>query len=154
LPTKENVMVDGKLIDDVQVISLTTHKDERGFFREIFRINANNTGSVKQISHSFVKQDVKKGWHAHVYQTQWNYVVSGRLRVVLIDNRSESKTHGNIMSFNAGQDDLIGYVFPPGILHGYLCVKGPVNIIYGTSGYYDLSDEVRIPLTDFKQSYI
>ena len=54
----------------------------------------------------------------------------------------------------ASEEHHVGYVFKPGVLHGYQSVKGPVNIMYGTSGFYDLSDEIRIPLTDFAQPYI
>jgi dTDP-4-dehydrorhamnose 3,5-epimerase len=42
----------------------------------------------------------------------------------------------------------MSYKFPPGVVHGYKCINGPMNIIYITSGIYDLDDEVRIPYDD------
>ena len=40
-------------------------------------------------------------------------------------------------------NDEIAYFFPPGIFHGYKCLEEPMNIIYVTSGVYDLDDEIR-----------
>ena len=85
-----------------------------------------------------------KAWHGHVYQSQWNYVVSGQIKVRLYDNRDDSQTLQEMMEFAAGEGaEPIAYFFPPGVLHGYQCTKGPMQIIYVTSGMYDLEDEVR-----------
>ena len=71
--------------------NLETHADERGFFREIFRFaEESKNGKVGQLSHSLVKEGVIKGWHGHKEQSQWNYIVTGKARVVLYDNRPES----------------------------------------------------------------
>ena len=133
------------MIEDVQVVSLSTHGDERGFFREVFRFPERFDGvSVAQLSHSLVKEGVVKAWHGHVRQSQWNYVVSGQLRVALYDDRQSSSTYGEIMELSVGDSaDPVGYFFPPGVFHGYRCMSGPMHIIYATSGTYDLSDEVR-----------
>ena len=50
------------------------------------------------------------------------------------------------MEFMVGDNtETTVYRFPPGVAHGYKCINGPANIIYVTSGQYDLKDEVRIP---------
>jgi dTDP-4-dehydrorhamnose 3,5-epimerase len=133
------------VIDGVKIIKLTTHGDERGFFREIFRFPEEFEGvRVGQLSHSQVKDGIVKAWHGHVYQSQWNYVVSGQIKVGLYDNRDNSETFQEMMEFTAGEGvEPIAYFFPPGILHGYQCTEGPMHIIYVTSGVYDLEDEIR-----------
>jgi dTDP-4-dehydrorhamnose 3,5-epimerase len=133
------------VIDGVKIINLTTYGDDRGFFREIFRFPEQFEGvPVGQLSHSQVKEGIVKAWHGHVYQSQWNYVVSGKIKVGLYDNRDDSETFQEIMEFTAGEGvKPIAYFFPPGILHGYQCTKGPIHIIYVTSGVYDLEDEIR-----------
>ena len=133
------------MIDEVKIIELNTHDDDRGFFREIFRFPEQFTDvPVGQLSHSQVKEGVMKAWHGHVYQSQWNYVVSGQIKVGLYDNREDSKTFQEMMEFAAGEgEEPIAYFFPPGVLHGYQCTKGPMHIIYVTSGVYDLEDEIR-----------
>jgi len=132
------------MIEDVKIINLKSHEDDRGFFREIFRFNEQFRNiPVGQLSHSEVNENVVKAWHGHVYQSQWNYVVSGQIKVALFDKRESSSTKNQIMEFIAGEDEQIAYFFPPGVFHGYKCLKGPMQIIYVTSGSYDTKDEIR-----------
>ena len=142
------------MIDGVKIIKLTTHGDERGFFREIFRFPEQFSDvSVGQLSHSMVNEGIVKAWHGHVHQSQWNYVLSGQIKVALFDNREDSSTYKESMEFVGGiKIDPIAYFFPPGVLHGYKCIKGPMQIIYVTSGVYDLEDEVRVSKSTFKKS--
>jgi len=143
------------MIKGVIIKELVTHTDKRGFFREIFRFSEEfekiNGG---QLSHSLVKEGVVKAWHGHKEQSQWNYVVSGKIKVALYDNRPKSSTYRETMEFLVGDDEKPkAYYFPPGVLHGYKCLKGPMQIIYVTSGVYDLSDEVRISKDDPQIGY-
>lgn len=135
------------MIEGVKFKELITHSDDRGFFREIIRVTEEFfKEGFGQLSHSLVYPGVVKAWHAHKKQTQWNYVATGLLKVVLYDDRSESPTYKEIMEFLVGENQQAkAYVFPHGVLHGYRCITGPANVIYVTSGTYDLSDEIRIP---------
>ena len=134
------------MIDGVKIVELTTHVDNRGFFREVFRFAEEfEDVPVGQLSHSLVNEGVIKAWHGHVYQSQWNYVVSGQIKVALYDNRKKSATYKETMEVPTGDNvEPIAYFFPPGVLHGYKCLKGPMQIIYVTSGVYDLEDEIRM----------
>jgi dTDP-4-dehydrorhamnose 3,5-epimerase len=129
---------------------LITHTDERGFFREIIRSNDDFfKEGFGQMSHSLVYTGVIKAWHLHKKQTQWNYVVSGLLKVALHDTRKHSPTVNKKMEFLIGDNQTARvYSFPPGVAHGYRCLNGPMHIIYVTSGTYDLSDEIRIAHDD------
>lgn len=134
------------MIDGVIIKKLESHCDGRGFFRELIRCSdAFFAPGFGQLSHSLVNEAVVKAWHAHVAQSQWNYVVNGLIRVALYDNRKESETYGELMEFECGDgSEPLVYFFPPGVLHGYKCLAGPMNIIYVCSGTYDLNDEIRI----------
>jgi len=136
------------MIEGVVIKTLITHEDKRGFFREIFRFSEEFCGiPIGQLSHSLVKEGVVKAWHGHREQSQWNYVVNGLIKVALYDNRINSTTYKETMEFLVGNgQDPCAYFFPPGVLHGYKCLKGPLQIIYVTSGTYDLKDEVRLNL--------
>ncbi len=138
------------MIDGVVFKDLVTHADERGFFREVIRATdvVFKTG-FGQMSHSLVNTGVVKAWHAHKVQTQWNYVALGLIQVALHDTRVNSPTFRETMEFLAGDNQREQvYGFPPGVAHGYRCLRGPMHIIYVTSGMYDLSEEVRIPHDD------
>lgn len=136
------------MIDGVKIKDLVTHHDERGFFRELIRsTDSFFVAGFGQLSHSLVNKGVIKAWHGHKYQTQWNYVATGLINVALYDNREDSKTKGELMEFFCGEGQPAQvYAFPPGVLHGYKCLIGPMNIIYMTSGTYNLDDEVRVSI--------
>jgi len=138
------------MIEGVVLKELETHSDDRGFFREIFRMTDDFfQEGFGQLSHSLVYPGVVKAWHAHRVQTQWNYIACGLVRVALQDIRPESPTYRETMEFLTGENQKpIVYSFPPGVAHGYRCIAGPMHIIYITSGVYDLGDEVKIPHND------
>ncbi len=139
-----------KNIHGVEFKKLDTHTDHRGFFREIIK-NSDGifTEGMGQISHSLVYPGVIKAWHAHKTQTQWNYVVSGSLYVALHDLRKQSPTFGETMTFLTGQNQESRlYKFPSGVAHGYKCLDGAANILYITSGEYDLRDEIKMKHDD------
>jgi len=138
------------MIEGVSLKELITHADERGFFREVIRSTDEFfSAGFGQLSHSLVYGGVVKAWHAHKYQTQWNYIISGLLKAVLYDLRTDSSTMGKKMEFLVGDHQpVLAYCFPPGVLHGYRCIDGPAHVIYGTSGVYDLADEGRLPHND------
>ncbi|MDC0000911.1 dTDP-4-dehydrorhamnose 3,5-epimerase family protein [Flavobacteriaceae bacterium] len=139
------------LFEGISFYDLKPHKDERGFFMEIGRLEENNffKEGVLQVSHSYVNTGIEKGWHSHKIQTQWNYVISGIIEVELIDLRVNSKTYLNKVCFtiNPKLKPTI-YKFDKMIGHRYRVIK-ELNIVYFTSGVYDLNDEIRHPLNMF-----
>jgi dTDP-4-dehydrorhamnose 3,5-epimerase len=143
------------MIQGVAIKELTTHTDDRGFFREIIRVTDDFfRDGFGQMSHSLVYPGVVKAWHLHKKQTQWNYVVSGLIKVALHDTRKESSTYNQTMEFLIGDyQPARVYCFPPGVAHGYQCIHGPMNIIYVTSGVYDIDDEQRISHNDPEIGY-
>ncbi len=143
------------MIEGVFIKELENHIDERGFFREILRVGEDfQSEDIGQLSHSLVKKGVLKAWHFHKVQSQWNYVTCGLIRVALHDTRPKSATYRKTIDFLTGDNQTPkAYFFPPGVVHGYICLEGPMHIIYITSGVYDLSDEGRIPHDDPEIGY-
>jgi len=99
------------MIDGVVLKSLDTHQDERRFFREIIR----ETDDFFQEgfgpwSHSLMYPGVIKAWHIHKKQTDWWYVSTGVLKIVLYDKRPESATYRQNM------ERMLGDGYDPSIL--------------------------------------
>lgn len=138
------------MIEGVIVKCLSTHCDERGFFREIIRSSDDLFAEgFGQWSHSLMFDSVIKAWHFHNLQTDWWYVVSGVLRVGLCDLRPESPTFKITMDFLMGDFQPAGVIkIPPGVAHGCKTIQGPVNLLYMTSHLYNPQDEIRIPHDD------
>ena len=150
------------MIDGVQLIPLTTHTDERGFFREVLRVTDEGF-TFGQWSHSSSYTGTIKAWHVHRFQTDYFYVPTGVIKVVLIDLRKFDKLLGWIF----GKDKIIwaekqlwpeAYEYllgdnqpaqvlciPPGVAHGLKVLQGPAHLFYVTSHVYNPDDEGRIP---------
>ena len=138
------------MINGVVVKELATHTDDRGFFREIIRVNDDFfTEGFGQWSHSLMYAGVIKAWHIHTVQVDWWYVAGGVLKVVLHDTRRDSSTYRKTMEILMGDGQPARVVrVPPGVAHGCKAVSGPVNLFYVTSRIYDPKDEGRIPYDD------
>ena len=136
------------MIKGVKITKIKSYNDNRGFFREILKQKDKYTNvNFKQISHSFIKKNITKGWHLHKKQYQWNYLVTGKINVWLFDTRKKSKTYKKSLKINIdSKKDKILYFFPPGVAHGYKSISKINHIIYGTSGYYDKAEEKKLDL--------
>jgi dTDP-4-dehydrorhamnose 3,5-epimerase len=139
------------MIQGVFIKDIVSYSDTRGFFREILRCSNDKIFKKPQISHSFVKKNIIKGFHGHLDQYQWNYLITGEIVVYLLDNRSSSPTFGEDMIFKISENQKSqAYLFPPGVLHSYKCIKKDLHILYITSDNYDSTKEIKITMTDIQ----
>ncbi len=139
-----------QIFKNVFKVDLKENKDKRGFFTEIFRIDQLDFKSkILQVSHSFTKKNILKGWHFHKKQTQWNYLLEGKIKVFLIDNRKNSKTYRKIKSFIIdSKKNKTVYFFPANIGHAYIAISQKNHMIYGTSGNYEIKEEYKLPFNE------
>tara|TARA_B100000795_G_C22805421_1_gene444521 strand:+ start:6521 stop:6979 length:459 start_codon:yes stop_codon:yes gene_type:complete len=135
-------------IKGVFLKKIISNDDDRGFFREIFKDNVSITKKkFKQISHSYIKKNIIKGWHLHKKQSQWNYLLKGKIKVYLYDTRIKSKTFKKHEVINIdSKENMIIYFFPPGVAHGYVTLSNENHMIYATTNIYNVSEEYKIPL--------
>jgi dTDP-4-dehydrorhamnose 3,5-epimerase len=142
-------------IEGVEIKSLVTHPDERGFFREIIRVtDPFFREGFGQLSHSVMHHGVVKAWHIHPQQIDWWYVPIGALKVALCDRREESPTRGVIAELLLG--DLYPaqvLKIPAGVAHGCRALSSPTHLLYVTSRTYDPQEEGRIRHDDATIGY-
>jgi len=144
------------VIEGVVRKELVTHAGDRGFFRELIRVNDSFfSDGFGQASHSIMYADVVKAWHGHRHQTQWTYIASGLVRVAVHDFRKDSQTFGRTEEWLLGDHHPpFVYRLPPGVVHGLRCLAGPAHVFYVTSGTCDLeNDELRVPHDDPRIPY-
>lgn len=143
------------MIEGVEIQQLTTHSDERGFFREIARSNEDIVREGwKQISHSLMHPGVAKAWHVHKTQIDWWYVPVGDLKVALYDTRDGSATKGELQELFVGEHYEAQLVkIPQGVAHGCRVIGGTAHLIYLTSGTYDPDEEGRLDHDDASIGY-
>lgn len=140
------------LISGVEIKELKTFGDNRGFFRELIRHNdtifAEGFG---QWSHSHMIKNTVKAWHYHHIQTDWWYLSSGLVQVVLFDLRPESTTFehkmvlylGDPITFEQARAAIVK--IPPGVAHSCKVESDSAELFYITSHTYNPNDEGRWP---------
>ncbi len=138
------------MIEGVEFKPLTTHHDERGFFRELIRVSDPIfQEGFGQWSHTKSFAGTAKAWHIHHHQTDWWYVAIGTIKVALYDTREDSPTRGQLEELLLGDtNDAQILKIPPGVAHGYKVLDGPTHLFYITSNIYDPNDEGRITHDD------
>lgn len=143
------------MIDGVEIKKLTTHSDERGYFREIIRFSDEIfEEGFGQFSHSLMYPGVAKAWHIHKTQVDWWYVPVGNLRLAMKDLRADSPTHGELQEIFMGENFPATVVkIPPGVAHGCKVLGEVTHLFYLTSSAYDPEEEGRIAHDDPKIGY-
>jgi len=139
-------------IEGVIVRDLKKNTDERGWLIELFRqdeINKNNYPVMSYIS--LTLPGIIRGPHEHLKQTDYFcFVGPSNFKIILWDNRKNSKTYKNKMIIYAGKDSPKSILIPPRVVHGYknignepgLVVNFP-NKLYAGWNKKGKVDEVR-----------
>lgn len=140
-----------KLFSGIRVIPLTSHADERGFFREVVK-KSWKISDICQVSVSQTKPGIIKAFHWHNRQRDVWHLLQGRLLVGLHDLRKTSKTHGQTISFEWDAEKVpCLLVIPKKIAHGYK-VLGSQNalMLYMMDSEYNpqKQDEERMEFDD------
>ena len=110
------------MIEGVEIKKLKVHEDERGSLFEILRSDEPMFMKFGQVYISKCKPGWVKGWHYHKKQCDYFCVIKGKARVVLFDNRHDSKTFGEIGEYEMGEDNLMVLKVPPFVVHGFECL--------------------------------
>lgn len=140
-------------IDGLFVIQRPTFDDDRGFFREVFRLSEleEATGIAfvgRQWNHSMSMPRVIRALHAE----SWNklvYPVTGNMFAALVDIRPESETFGVVETFTFDSKDRKALFVPIG-LGNSICVLGdePVHYMYLVDAEYTGQDTRAIAWDD------
>ena len=139
------------MIAGVEIKKLDVHDDERGSLFEILRSDEPMFMKFGQVYISKCKPGWIKGWHYH--KRQWDHfcVIKGRARIVLFDNRQDSKTFGEIGEYEVGGNNLMVLKVPPLVVHGFECLgEEDCWLLNVPDQVYNREnpDEYRIPLND------
>jgi len=144
-------MVDGA-IDGIVITELEQYADERGWLAEIYRADTLPPGYTPAMCYlSLTRPGVVRGPHEHRQQTDLLYLAaSSHFAVHLWDNRPDSPSYGQHVRLEAGAENQLTILIPPGVVHAYKNI-GPVDgitgnapdMLYGGPGKKDPVDEIR-----------
>lgn len=138
-----NVMIEG-----VVTKQLKQAADERGWLTEVLRSDWPEFKKFGQAYVTAAYPQVVKAWHMHKKQTDNMACVKGMMKLVLYDDRENSKTKGEVDEFVIGERNLLLVQIPPRVWHGFKAVSDDYALLLNvpTEVYnYKEPDEHRLP---------
>jgi len=107
------------MIDGVDVVPLRRIPDERGTVHHMLKRSDPHFVEFGEIYFTTIYRGVIKGWHRHREMTLNYACPSGRIKLVLFDEREGSSTAGELMEVFLGPDDYSLVIIPPGVWNGF-----------------------------------
>jgi dTDP-4-dehydrorhamnose 3,5-epimerase len=140
------------LIQDVQLVPLVAHVDDRGYLIEILRSTDPHFTKFGQV---YVVGNPARGtiraFHKHERLWDWFFIARGSAKFVLRDDRPDSSTYEELATFVVGDRNPSLLVVPPGVYHGWMSLQDDTLLISTGSEVYNRQqpDEVRMPPDSF-----
>lgn len=138
-------------LEGVIIKKLVTHSDDRGYLREVLRLDDDMLRQFGQITVTKTYPGVIKAFHWHKEQDDIWYIADGMARIVMYDRRPDSPTYKQTQVVFAGVDNPLSVLIPCGIAHGYQVLGNePILLMYTVTHVYNSQnpDEQRIPFDD------
>lgn len=130
------------MIDGVKVTPLDIIPDERGMILKMLRCDDESFEKFGEIYFSVVYPGVVKGWHIHDKMTLNYAVIEGSIKLVLYDDRLESKTKGEVQEIFLGRENYKLITIPPLIWNGFKGIGMKPAIVANCSTLSHDPDEI------------
>ncbi len=142
------------MIDGVKIIKKLQISDKRGKILHMLRNDDEHFSKFGEIYFSVVYPKIAKAWHIHEKMTL-NYVaVYGEIKLVLFDDRTKSKTKGEIQEIILSNDKHNLVSIPPFVWNGFCSTKNEIAILANCSDIpHDKEEIKRVPFDDKKIPY-
>ena len=137
------------MIEGVNIIPKKQIIDERGKIMHMIRNDDKNFTKFGEIYFSYSNPNTVKAWHLHKRMTV-NYVcVVGKIKLVLFDDRKNSKTRGEIQEIFMTTENYNLVSVPPGVWNGFKSIENKFSIIANCSDIPHEAEEMsRRPFDD------
>ena len=134
------------MIDGVILTPLKQIFDERGKVMHMLKNNSPVFSEFGEIYFSCTYPGVVKAWHLHKEMTLNYAVILGEIKFVLFDNRSDSKTKGEVQEFFISPENYMLVTVPPLIWNGFKCIGNETAIVANCSTMPHTPNEIeRLP---------
>lgn len=117
------------MIEGVAIYPLRRIQDERGMVMHMLRADDPHFEGFGEVYFSVVYPGIIKGWHLHSRMTINYAVVDGNIKLVLYDQRGNSRTKGEVQEIVFGQINYQLVRVPPGVVNGFTVVGGQRAIV-------------------------
>ena len=142
------------MIEGVKIIKKSVISDDRGKILHMLRSDDKNFKKFGEIYFSYVYPKKIKAWHLHKKMTL-NYVAAfGEIKLVLYDDRKESKTIGKVQEIFLSNNNHELVSIPPMVWNGFASANDNVAVLANCSDIpHDKSEIVRLNFNDPKFPY-
>jgi len=137
-------------INGLKILKTKIYKDQRGYFKEIFKKNLFKNSNFKFDCMSASKKNVLRGLHIQLKNSQAKLitVVHGKIFDVAVDLRKNSKTFGKYFSIIMAEKSDFSFFIPQDFAHGFLCLSDKCIVSYKASNYQNKKSEKTISWFD------
>ncbi len=118
-----------RAVHDALVKDLVVHPDDRGRLFEVLRNDDPHFQKFGQAYVTTTYPGVVKAWHRHQRQDDYFCVVSGMLKLVMIDDRVESPSRGAVQEVWLGDYKPRLVIVPRGVWHGWTALGDKEAIV-------------------------
>ena len=142
------------MIHNVKIVPLKQINDERGKIMHMLKATDDHFTKFGEIYFSCAWPGTIKAWHIHKKMTL-NYVAAfGKIKLVLYDDRQNSKTNGKIQEIFLSNDDHFLVIIPPMIWNGFTSADDNIAVLANCSDIpHDKSENLRMDFNDPKFPY-
>ena len=143
-----------KSIDGIKIIKKRVITDNRGKILHMLRRDDKSFTRFGEVYFSYVFPKKIKAWHFHKKMTLNYSAAYGKIRLVLYDDRKNSKTRGYIQEIILSNTKHFLIVIPPKIWNGFCSADGNIAVLANCSDIpHNKSEIIRLPFNDLKFPY-
>jgi len=117
------------MIEGVVVTPLRQIFDERGKVMHMLREDSPGFTRFGEIYFSCVHPGAVKAWHLHKRMTLNYAVISGEIKLVLYDDRQDSKTRGQVQELFLSPENYCLVTVPPLVWNGFKGIRDKSAIL-------------------------
>lgn len=131
------------MIEGVAIHPLKRIPDERGSVMHMLRSDDPHFDRFGEVYFSCVHPGAVKAWHIHTRMTLNYAVVSGIIKLVLYDDRSDSPTKGELIEMFVGDQNYSLIQVPPLVWNGFKGVGTETAIVANCATHPHDPDEIQ-----------
>lgn len=142
-----------ELIDGLELNYLKIINHEKGNIFHILKESDNSFKGFGEVYMSSVKRGDIKGWKKH-YKMTCNFVVPfGKIKLVIFDDRKDSKTYSQFNEFFLSRENYIRLTIPPGLWYSFQGIKTFNYLINVANLAHDPNEQTNLEINNFKYNW-
>ncbi len=131
------------MIEGVSIIPLKQIHDERGKIMHMLRADQDHFQMFGEIYFSCIYPEVIKAWHIHTEMTLNYAVISGKIKLVMYDDRDQSQTKGRVQEIFLSPENYQLVIIPPMVWNGFKGLGDQTSIVANCSTLPHDPDEIK-----------